>query len=179
VTQDLKNVRGDVLVPKDTKVIGHVTEAQARNKEQKQSELGIAFDHAEIKGDQMQLPMSIQAVIAPPSDSNNANSGPAQPSSAPSQSQNSPAGNSRQQGMGGSSTAAPQQGQGAPDTEAPSGSQAGARPPITGNTQGVIGISNVNLESASQNKQQGSVLTSEKNNVKIEKGTVLLLRVSQ
>jgi hypothetical protein len=180
VTQDLKNVRGDVLVPKDTKVIGHVTEAQARNKEQKQSELGIAFDHAEIKGDQMQLPMSIQAVIAPPSDNPNA-SGPEQPSSAPSQSPNTSTGSSRQQGMGGSSTTAPQQGQAQapPDTEAPSGSQAGARPPITGNTQGVIGISNLNLESASQNQQQGSVLTSEKNNVKIEKGTLMLLRVSQ
>jgi hypothetical protein len=180
VTQDMKNVRGDVLVPKDTKVIGHVTEAQARNKEQKQSELGIAFDHAEIKGDQMQLPMSIQAVIAPPSDSNNQNSGPAQPSPAPSQNQNAPmGGGSRQSGTGGSSTAAAPQGQGSDDNEPPSGSQGGARPPITGNTQGVIGISNLNLESASQNKQQGSVLTSEKNNVKIEKGTLLLLRVSQ
>jgi len=40
-------------------------------------------------------------------------------------------------------------------------------------------MSNVKLESGSQNPQQGSVLTSEKNNVKIEKGTVLLLRVNQ
>ena len=67
VTQDMKTNSGDVLMPKDTKVIGHVTEVQARNKEQKQSELGIAFDHAVVKGDQMQLPMSIQAVIAPTS----------------------------------------------------------------------------------------------------------------
>src|SRR5579884_1897705 len=48
VTQDMKTNNGDVLVPKDTKVIGHVTEAQARSKEQKQSELGIAFDRAVI-----------------------------------------------------------------------------------------------------------------------------------
>src|SRR5262252_6258830 len=72
VTQDMKANSGEVLVPKDTQVIGHVTEAQARNKEQKQSQLGIAFDKAVVKGDQMQLPMSIQAVIAPPS--NNPNS---------------------------------------------------------------------------------------------------------
>lgn len=32
VTQDLKTQTGEVLVPKDTKVIGHVTEAQPRNK---------------------------------------------------------------------------------------------------------------------------------------------------
>ena len=57
--------------------------------------------------------------------------------------------------------------------------QGDARPPITGNTQGVIGMSDLKLESGSQNSQQGSLLTSEKNNVKIEKGTMMLLRVNQ
>src|SRR5207245_1069468 len=32
VTQDLKTTSGEVIVPKDTKVVGHVTQAQARNK---------------------------------------------------------------------------------------------------------------------------------------------------
>src|SRR5882672_3737929 len=41
VTQDMKNNAGDVIVAKDTKVVGHVTEAQARSKEQKESEVGI------------------------------------------------------------------------------------------------------------------------------------------
>jgi len=53
-----------------------------------------------------------------------------------------------------------------------------ARPHITGNTQGVVGIDNLKLE-AGQNATQGSVLTSEKNNVKVESGTMLLLRVNQ
>src|SRR6201998_1024611 len=66
VTQDMKTQTGEVLVPKDTKVIGHVTEAQARTKDEKQSELAIAFDHAILKdGQDVRLPMSIQAVIAP------------------------------------------------------------------------------------------------------------------
>lgn len=181
VTQDMKTTSGEVLVPKDTKVIGHVTEAQARNKEQKQSELGIAFDHAVVKGDQMQLPMSIQAVIAPPSSSNSGVS-ESEPSSAPPSSapgggsSSSPmGGGSRQSGMNGSSPSAqPNYPQGGS-----SESQGSARPPITGNTQGVIGMSDVKLESGSQNSQQGSLLTSEKNNVKIEKGTMLLLRVNQ
>jgi len=43
-TQDMKTPGGEVLVPKDTKVMGHVTEAQPRNKEQKESQVGIAFD---------------------------------------------------------------------------------------------------------------------------------------
>jgi hypothetical protein len=40
-------------------------------------------------------------------------------------------------------------------------------------------MSDLRLESGSQNSQQGSLLTSEKNNVKIEKGTMMLLRVNQ
>lgn len=182
VTQDMKTTSGEVLVPKDTKVIGHVTEAQARNKEQKQSELGITFDHAVLKGDQMQLPMSIQAVIAPPS-SSPSNAGAPEPSSAPAPSapggsSSSPmGGGSRQGGNSGSSPSAQQNYPQGGDSE--SQSQGSARPPITGNTQGVIGMSDVKLESGSQNPQQGSLLTSEKNNVKIEKGTMLLLRVNQ
>src|SRR4051812_7147668 len=178
VTQDMKTNSGDVLVPKDTKVIGHVTEAQARNKEQKQSELGIAFDHAVLKGDQMQLPMSIQAVIAPPTN----NSGPSAPEAAPPSAGGSAAsgttGSARAGGgMAGTSQSAQQNtpAGGVPESE----TQNNARPPIDGNTKGVIGISDVKLESGSQNSQQGSVLTSEKNNVKIEKGTMLLLRVNQ
>jgi len=184
VTQDMKTSSGDLIVPKDTKVIGHVTEAQPRNKEQKQSELGIAFDRAEIKGDQMQLPMSIQAVIAPPSQNNqndeNGAGGPGQQPSAPAASSpNAPMGGGNRQGgtAGGASTSA--QPTAPSSTDSPSESQPNRRPPITGNTQGVIGLSDVKLESGSQNQQQGSVLTSEKNNVKIEKGTMLLLRVSQ
>jgi hypothetical protein len=179
VTQDLKANSGEVVVPKDTKMIGHITEAQARNKEQKQSELGIAFDHAVVKGDQMPLPMSIQAVIAPPSSSPSAAAPEGTPpSAAGGSSSSSPMGGSRTTGTGtGSSPSAqPNYPSGAASGSDPQGS---AMPPITGNTQGVIGMSDVKLESASQNSQQGSLLTSEKNNVKIEKGTMMLLRVNQ
>jgi hypothetical protein len=55
--------------------------------------------------------------------------------------------------------------------------QTGARPPITGNTQGVIGMPDVRLQTTAQNTAQGSLMTSEKNNVKIEKGTMMLLKV--
>jgi sRNA-binding protein len=72
------------------------------------------------------------------------------------------------------STTAPSAGATATDTQ----QQGSARPPITGNTQGVIGISNLKLE-AGQNATQGSMLTSDKNNVKVESGTMLLLKVNQ
>ncbi len=81
VTMDMKTNSGEVIVPKDTKVMGHVTEAQARNKEQKESQVGIAFDRAILKDGEVSMPMSIQAVIAPPT--NNANNGGGGEQSAP------------------------------------------------------------------------------------------------
>ena len=65
-----------------------------------------------------------------------------------------------------------------PTTGADTQQQGNACPPINGNTQGVVGISNLKLE-AGQNATQGSVLSSEKNNVKVESGTMLLLKVTQ
>jgi hypothetical protein len=181
VTMDMKTTGGDVLVPKDSKILGHITEAQARNKEQKESELGIAFDRAVVKGDQMALPMSIQAVIAPQTN-NPGSAGGNDTGTGAGASPTPSAGGSRSGSMGGSNpqSSSPQAqnyppGAGASDSQP----QAGARPPITGNTQGVIGMPDVKLEAGAQNPTQGSVMTSEKNNVKIEKGTMLLLRVNQ
>ncbi len=180
VTQDMKTQTGQVLVPKDTKVIGHVTEAQARHKDEKESQLGIAFNQAVLNNQQVQMPMSIQAVIGPENPNDNR-----APSGAPAAGEPSPSatGTSASSPMGGRS---PNAGAGqpeAPNAGVPAGNdesqQAGSkRPPINAHTQGVIGISNVTLTPAS-NSQQGSVLTSEKSNVKLESGTVLLLKVNQ
>ena len=184
VTQDMKNNTGDVIVPKDTKILGHVTEAQARNKQQKESQLGIAFDHAVVKGNETSLPMSIQAIIVPPQQNPAAAAGGGGTPEAPS----SPSPNA---GMAGSqagsspksgSTSSAQQNYPQGNAGAGGGSEpaeTSARPPITGNTQGVIGMDNVKLENNAQNNTQGSLVTSEKNNVKIEKGTVMLLKVNQ
>jgi hypothetical protein len=183
VTQDMRNNAGTVIVPKDTKVVGHVTEAQPRSKDQKESEVGIAFDHAVLKtGEMMQMPMSIQAIIAPPNrnsdDAANGNSNAQQPSSYPGA---QPGGASAPGGgrgsMGGSApTANVPQTSGNSPTETPTGGK--AQPQITGNTQGVVGIADLNLSSASD-ATQGSVVKSEKNNVKLDDGTFLLLRVNQ
>jgi hypothetical protein len=176
VTMDLKTTSGEIMIPKDTKVMGHVTEAQARSKQQKESQVGIAFDRAVLKDGEVSLPMSIQAVIAPPS--SNANSGgggdqttPASggaPASSPMGSGHSPAG----------AGATQPQPQSPPTGSADAQSPGGPPPAINGNTQGVVGISNLTLQPA-QNPTQGSVLSSEKNNVKVESGTMLLLRVNQ
>lgn len=184
VTQDMANQKGEVLMPKDTKVVGHVTEAQARNKQQKESELAIAFDRAVMRdGNTMPLPMSIQAVIGPQNNSGN-NAGSAPSGNYPQQSPNSggmPAGPGAGRtggmgGMGGGSSAPTSTSAGA--TMPPEPNNPPSHPAINGQTQGVIGISDVTL-SPGQKDNQGSLLTSEKNNVKLESGTVLLLKVQQ
>jgi hypothetical protein len=186
VVADMKTQNGDVLVPKDTKVIGHVTEAQPRNKEQKESQLAIAFDRAEMKdGNAMQIPMSIQAIIGQQQNNPNAAGGggsampPSQGASgAPTGAPGGGSSGSRQgggmSGAAGASAPPPSAtaGAGGGGGEAQAG---GAMPQITSQTQGVIGISNLQLSSASGN--QGSVMTSDKNNVKLESGTMLLLKV--
>ena len=181
VTEDLKAGNGEVIVPKDTKVLGRVTEVQARSKEQKESQLGIAFDRAVMKnGGDVALPMSVQAIISPTylsggnSDNGAADSGGASSSG-------SAGGASPAMGNGRSGSA------GAPQSSLPSSSgtgtadnpsSAGPRQPITGNTQGVLGFQNLQLSNASDTKQ-GSTVTSEKNNVKLDSGTLLLLKVNQ
>lgn len=181
VTQDMKTQSGEVLVPKDTKVIGHVTEAQARNKEQKESQLAIAFDRAVTKdGNAMQMPMSIQAIIGQQQNENAAAAGGGEAAPAPS----APSGG---MGGGGAHGAGSSGGAAAPAPPAPGGTGGGAtdspsannaHPAINEQTTGVIGISNMNLSPAASGAQ-GSVVTSEKNNVKLESGTMLLLKVGQ
>ena len=176
VTQDLKTNAGAVIVAKDTEVVGHVTEAQARNKDQKESQVGITFDHAVTKnGSEMQMPMSIQAVVGPQnSESSAGGNSDTAPSSGTGGYPNSP----QTGGMRGCTTSPAHQA--ASQGNVPSDTQTGTstRPRITAQTEGVVGISDLKLTPASQSANQASLLSSEKNNVKLETGTLMLLRVN-
>ncbi|MGA8502001.1 MAG: hypothetical protein WB683_10660 [Candidatus Sulfotelmatobacter sp.] len=181
VTQDLKSNAGEVIVAKDTEVVGHVTEAQARNKEQKESQVGITFDHAVMRdGSEMQMPMSIQAVVGSQNSGpqNSGSSAAGNSEAAPSSGTGGYPSSPRAGGMGGSMPSpAPQA---ASQGNMPSDTQTGTstRPRITAQTEGVVGISDLTLTSSSPTANQGSLLSSEKNNVKLESGTLMLLRVN-
>ena len=177
VTEDMKTNTGEVLVPKDTKVVGHVTEAQARSKEQKESMVGIAFDHAVMNGGDVSLPMSIQAIVGAQTNSPNATTGNEQPNPGPTGGSGgapTAGGSGRSSGMGGSTTPPPS-GAGMP-SDSPTGAH--ATPQITSQTQGVIGMSHVTLSQGGTGTQ-ASVVSSDKNNVKLESGTLLILKVNQ
>lgn len=180
VTADLKNPGGVIIVPKNTKIIGKVTEAQPRNKQDKESQVAIAFDHMVRGGNNVSMPMSIQAIIAPSyltgANSNNGNgentqlTGSSAPPSGMSPGSRSPGMSSPQQPSNASASPGAESG-----TNTTSSS---AHPPITGNTKGVFGMQNMTL-SSNATPAQGSVVTSNKGNVKLEGGTLMLLRVNQ
>ena len=181
VTMDLKTNGGEIVVPKDTKVVGHVTEAQTRSKEQKDSQVGIIFDRAVLKnGGEMQMPMSIQAIIAPQgSNSGTANKGDDQPTAAPSANASGASSNGgRAPGMGGTPPPAPNASTGG-NAPTDASTAANAHEPITGKTEGVVGLPDLKLATTAAAASQGSVVSSEKNNVKLESGTFMLLRVNQ
>lgn len=179
VTQDLKTSSGQVLIPKDTEIVGHVTQAQTRSKGEKESDLGLSFDRAVLKdGNNMPLPASIQAVIAPQTmaPSNNGEG-----TNAPTPSSNGgafPSGGNRPGMQGGGSQQPPQNSPPDQTSNAPSTQQSSTRPPITSKTEGVVGLEHYKLSNSSDSKE-GSVVSSDKGNVKLESGTLMLLRVNQ
>ena len=184
VQSDLKNNAGEVLVPKDTRVVGKVTEAQPRSKEQKESRIGLFFDHAVLKdGTQVPLSMSIQAVAElQEGGSHGDDSSYPQPGSysGGGVSGGGMGGGGMRGGYGGSTGSMDRQ----PATTPPATSGDSGGPPreasqrtITPQTQGVIGIPDTQLSQASGSN--GSLVSSEKSNVRLGGGTVLLLRVNQ
>ncbi len=57
---------GKVVIPSGAKVVGHVTEANARSTSDAKSELAIAFDHVLLKnGTKMPIDLTIQAIGSP------------------------------------------------------------------------------------------------------------------
>jgi len=180
-TQDMLS-NGKIVIPHDSKITGHITEAQPRPKGQKgeaASSIGIAFDQLTLKGGQ-QIPLhaDIQAIARPvqvvPSSAGGETGGGAPtggggypgagstagPGAAPGTAPGTP--------VGPPSTHEPANGGGSPGQESSSG-PAGA---ISVQNQGVIGIKGFSLSS----NDQGAVISSNTENVKLDGGTQLILK---
>jgi hypothetical protein len=187
---DLRDNNGNLVIPRGAKLVGHVTQAQAASKEQPQSSLGIIFDKVEAKhgkeSKEIALHAGIQALAKPePSPMMQGQepegpSGPGGGGGAPmGGSQGGMGGGGRNTGgMGGSSTSQQRQGG---DTGGnmggPMGQQGGGGgPALNANSHGVIGIPNLTLN-PQPSPTEGSLLSSSRGNVKLDSGTMLVLRV--
>ena len=161
------SANGKVVIPQDTKVIGHVAEVKPSNHDSKDSKLGIVFDKISMKdGAEIPLTAEIQAVGAPVQMASSAYDNAATPP------QNNSTGTNQNSGMGtpsnnASSSPQPQQAGGMPS------SAGSSNLPLTGQSQGVVGLKGYSL---SQGTAQDSVISSQDHNVKLESGTQILLK---
>ena len=180
-THDVKS-DGHVVLPKGSKLIGHVTTVKAHSKEEANSELAIAFDHAILKdGTEMPLALSIQAIgrgqaSAAAADDTMASGGG---SPGPSGGHNYGGG-----GMGGARSAAggvlntanSAVGTTAHTTGAAGGAVSG---PLSGSSQGVVGLPGLSLSTQTSASTNASVISSRGSNVHLDSGTEIVLQVSQ
>jgi hypothetical protein len=173
---------GKTIIPKGTKLIGHVTEAAARAKGGTDSSLGIAFDKAILKGgEELPLNVAIVALARPqssmPGQQNMSNGG-----GVPVASPGVPSNMGRPGGTGsmGGSPATSSAPTGPPvDTTVASN---GAPPEkgldalgrLTPDSRGVYGLKDASLRPAT-NLAEGSVITSNGKNVHLDSDTQLLL----
>jgi hypothetical protein len=163
-------VHGQIVVPRNTKIVGHVTEAKAHSKASPGSLVGITFDRMLLKGGrEVPLQATVQALARPLQLNSMVNDNPpgdmasrmpgqrpasAGDSSAPTIPPRYPA-----------ATIPEPPGLNAPNTSTVS--------PLAPTSRGVVGIKGLSLETSGP----VSVLTSSTGNVHLDSDTQLILRV--
>ena len=188
---------GEVVIPRGTKLVGHVTESKARAKGESDSELGIMFDKAVLK-DGREIALSNVTVQALAAQQTAAGSTLAQNDLSAGGGAN--AGGRASSGGGGAMGGARSATGGAvgtvTDTVSNARGAAGgavnsaanvagtskgavggldAAGQLTSNSRGVFGLEGLNLNSAAASNAQGSVITSAGKNVHLDSGTQVLL----
>jgi hypothetical protein len=168
-TEAVKSSDARMLLPKGTKVIGHLTQSEAKAKGANESTLGLAFDKAVLKdGYEVPLNVIVQAIGAPVSHAVDPGASPPESGVAQGTVRSSPMGGGR------SAPAASQ-----PPT---SGVSSGATVPdvnaqdqLGPSSHGVVGMHGLTLNRATANNALVAVVTSEAKNVHLESGTRFLL----
>src|SRR5207249_7469452 len=202
-TTEAVKAEGKTVIPKGSKLVGHVTRASTRAKGEAESSLGIVFDKAVLKhGEEVPLSVAIQAVASAQSSASAAGSemdtmGGLSGSAA------GPGMAGGRGALGGVTSAAGGAAGTVTNTAANVGGAAGGTlnsaasaggniagtskgavgglntaGQLTSNSQGVFGLNGLNLSAAGSNATEGSVITSAGKDVHPDSGTRLLL-VSQ
>lgn len=177
-TMDLLS-HGQIVIPRNTKIVGRVTDAKAHSKESPDSKVEVAFDRMIMK-DGRELPFQtvIQAIGKP---EQLASGGGNEPMSENPGAMPAPGGPATGGGGGMGAPGRPTSSQptsptyGAGDTsrsdQSTPKSPAG---PLSPGSQGVVGMPGLSLSTSAQ----GSTISSEKENVHLDGGTQLILRAT-
>jgi len=165
LTDDLK-ANGDVLAPRGSKVIGHLTQVKARQGDET-SVVGIAFDKLTLKdGSDIPLKAAIQAIGFPETAAGAAGVDETAAGGSPAMRAPTP-------GVAGGSAGTVNQPGGYPGGAYPSGADTtNARLPA--DAKGVVGVPATSLAPGAA---QETILSSQKHNVKVESGAQMILRV--
>lgn len=152
--------RSGLLIPSETKVIGHVVQTQARGKGAAQSSLEIVFDKIELPGGK-EIPMKgVLQAVGPSLDDGGPDTGPG--------------GGLGMGGHGGNAadtatTPGPTNGVAGANSGVHALTDTRSRPILNAQSQGVLGIKNLEMG-------KDSILTSTEKEVKLESGTQMLIR---
>jgi len=169
-SEALKSTDDRLIMPRGTKIEGHITQATARNKGENEAALGIQFDKAVLKdGGEIPLNVIIQALAAPAS------------YSAPSDLGTSPRVGTTQTSPMRNAPNAPPGAQipsagGEPESRQDSPQQAPSQP-LDAKSRGVIGLRGVTLNAEPANNRPASVVVSNGKSVHLDGGTRMLLVV--
>jgi hypothetical protein len=179
---------GKILVPKNTKLLGHITESSARSKGDPSSTLAIQFDQAVIKkGEEIPIKLMIQAIAAAPHYSAGTTPDLDSMPSGTAAAQGSPMGASRQSPTGmsqpaptptprpdsnGSSPPYGDRNAGAPN-DGSEGLDSSGR--LTPKSRGVIGLDGVHLATDETSFEKGSLITASGKSLRLDAGVRLLL----
>jgi|SRR5882724_8062685 len=164
--ETLKSTDDRTIVPKGTKIEGHITQATARGKGGEESALGIQFDKAVLKeGGEISLNVVIQALAAPMT------------FAAPSDLGTTPrTGTTQTSPMSGTRSAPPPSAQ-SPQVGSAPDSESTSSPQLDAKSRGVIGMRGITLNAESANNRPASVVVSNGKSVHLDGGTRMLLVV--
>jgi len=164
---------GKIVIAKNTKVIGHVTEAKAHSKESPDAMVAIAFDRVSMKdGHDVPIQAAVQAIARPLQAGAALTGGMDNSGGMPSA--GAPTSTGGGGGMGGTRAAErpatyPSGPASGTDPSSPQGSTVA---PLGPTSQGVVGMKGVSLKATGQ----ASVISSETDNVHLDSGTQMMLR---
>jgi hypothetical protein len=171
-TEPMKSNDERTIMPRGTKLSGHVTQAEARNKGGNASTLGIQFDKATLKdGTEIALNVAIQA-MAPREFSGPVSGGDDSSPQHIGTSQTSPMAGRAPVPNGGPQTA---EGGGAPAGNSPSAP--GVR--LDARSQGAVGMKGITLDPQAVEGRGATVISSNGKSVKLDEGTRVLLVVQE
>jgi hypothetical protein len=173
-SEDVKS-EGKVIIPRGSRIVGHVTEVKAREKGQAESAVGIVFDHAVLKdGSHMPLSLGVQA------GGSGATAAQAEDDSLMASGNTAPTGS-----VNGAASSMSRTGDGVVGGV---GSTAGGLVHTASsvgrdfskyddwNSQGVVGLRGLSLASSASGSNSGT-FTSQNSDVHLDSGTQMILRV--